>query len=434
MSYQTAIDYLFGLQKFGIKLGLETISKLLAALGNPHAGLRCIHVAGSNGKGSTCAFLHAICKEAGYKAGLYTSPHLSDFTERIKINDSCIAKAHVEALVEEIRMVCQKESLFTITFFEFATALALLYFYRKGADPVIVETGMGGAYDATNCLTPVLTAITSISLDHQKYLGLTISAIASEKAGIIKSGVPLICGARQKKVRKLFQNRCRITGSEMLCIDDDFLTKKNASGRFIFEGRGVLLQDLSSGLSGDHQLDNAAVAIAGAAMLRQQGYDISDAAIGRGIRHVRWPGRLELLGRSPDIIADGAHNPEAWLALKQFIGQNYRGKKQIFVLGILQDKNIGEMVRLVAEDAYALIFCKPESDRAAGYKMLENFISFSEKKKVFWIENSLAAYVQALGMAEKNDLICITGSLFLVGELREKILKQSKQSSGRIGL
>ncbi len=434
MRYQTAIDYLFGLQKFGIKLGLENIAKLLAALGNPHAALRCVHVAGSNGKGSTCAFLQAICREAGYTAGLYTSPHLSDFTERIRINDACIAKAAAAALVDEIRTVCQKKSLSTITFFEFSTALAFLYFYRKGADPVIVETGMGGSYDATNCLAPVLTVITAISLEHQKYLGLTIKAIATEKAGIIKPGIPLVSGARQKAVRKLLQDKCRDAGSDMLCIDEDFQTNKNADGGFTFEGRGMLFRDMSSGLAGDHQLDNAALAIAGADVLRKRGLDISDAAIRRGAGHVRWPGRLERLKSSPDIIADGAHNPEAWLALKNFIAHTYGDKRHIFVLGVLQDKNMEQMLSIVGENAFALIFCKPESDRGAGREMLENFISFSDEKKVFWCENSMDAYNLAIAMAEKNDLICITGSLFLVGELREKILKQPPRSSGRIAL
>ena len=434
MGYQQAIDYLFGLQKFGIKLGLENVSKLLSALGNPHTSLHCIHVAGSNGKGSTCAFLQAIFKHAGYATGLYTSPHLSDFTERIRINDAFISKLIVAELVADIKRICQKKSLHTITFFEFTTALAFLYFSRNSVDPVIVETGMGGAFDATNCITPVLTVITSISLEHQKYLGTTINAIASEKAGIIKPGIPLICGVRQKSVQKLFRNKCREAGAEFLRLDNDFMTRKNTSGGFTFEGRGVLLPDLQSGLAGAHQLDNAAVAIAGAYFMKKKGYSIENSAIRNGIQNVRWPGRLELLRSSPAVIADGAHNPEGWRALKKFITQRYSGKKQIFVLGIMQDKDIGGMLRILTEKAFAIIFCKPKIDRAAGYEILKNFISFSEQKKVFWFENSIDAYAKALCLAEKNDLLCITGSLFLVGELREIILKKTSKTSGRIAL
>lgn len=434
MRYQQAIEYLFGLRRFGIKPGLANIFRLLAALGNPQATLACIHVAGSNGKGSTCAFLQAVFKEAGYAAGMYTSPHLSDYTERIRVNDACIPRAIVAALVRDIRRVCEKKSMPAVTFFEITTALAFLYFAATGADPVIIETGMGGTYDATNCIQPMLTVITSISLEHQKYLGATISAIAAEKAGIIKPGIPLICGVRRRTAQKLLQRTCHACGSGLLQLDRDFLTKKSACGGFDFEGGNVVLRNLRCGLAGDHQRDNAALAIAGACALRANGYGVSVASIRNGIRNARWPGRLELLGQAPDVIADGAHNPEGLQALLAHLAQRYPNKKLIFVLGMMQDKDIAAMLRIVRKQAHAIVLCMPRIDRAAGYGTLKNFISFSEKKRVFWFENSADAYAHALRLAGSRECVCITGSLFLVGELRDRILRRRPETSGRIAL
>lgn len=434
MRYQQAIDYLFGLRRFGIRPGLENITILLEALGNPHKSLACIHVAGSNGKGSTCAFLQAVFREAGYGAGMYTSPHLSDYTERIRINDACIPRAAVTALVDDIRRVCKKKSLPAVTFFEITTALAFRYFADAGADPVIVETGMGGAYDATNCILPLLTVITTISLEHQKYLGASIRAIAAEKAGIVKPGIPLICGVRHRTAQSLLEKKCRAAGSVRVQLGRDFFAEKTAGGGFCFTGGDVRLRHLRSGLAGDHQVRNAALAIAGACALRAKGYGITAASIRNGIRRARWPGRLELLGKAPPVIADGAHNPEGLQALQTFLSQRYPHKKLIFILGILQDKAIAAMLRAVQKQAHALVLCRPRIDRAAGYETLKNFISFSDEKRVFWFENSADAYAHACRLAGRNACVCITGSLFLVGELRDIILGRQPETSGRMAM
>jgi len=434
MAYKQSIDYLFDLQRFGIKLGLENISRLLSLLGNPHKSLHCIHVAGTNGKGSTCAFLQSIFAHAGYAAGLYTSPHLTDFTERIRINDDCIPQAVVTELVSEIKKICKRNALTTITFFEFTTAMAFHYFRLRHADPVIIETGMGGRWDATNVITPRVSIITSISMEHEQYLGKKLRDIAGEKAGIIKPGVPLVSGVRSSTAKDVFMNRCLDEGSTLLVSGRDFTIRKRQPGNFSFKGLGVTLPTLQSGLQGDHQFQNAALALAGALLMRNYGYRIDARSMEKGIQAAHWPGRLEQLCSKPTVVADGAHNPQGWRMLKKAISTNFQYEKQIFILGAMQDKAIDKMLKILTHDAYAIIVCRPRLERAAGMEFFEKFISFSSKKRVFWIEKSKDAYSKARSLAGDKDIVCITGSLFLVGELRETILKNTACSSGRIPL
>jgi dihydrofolate synthase / folylpolyglutamate synthase len=434
MRYQQAIDYLFSLQKFGIKLGLKNITKLLSLLGNPHTSLNCIHVAGTNGKGSTCAFLQSIFKHAGYKTGLYTSPHLIDFTERIRINDCCIPQKIAGELVAEIMALCDKNALQTITFFEFTTAMAFYYFKRCHADPVIVETGMGGRYDATNVITPLVSIITSISMEHEKYLGKCIDDIAREKAGIIKSGIPVVFAVRNSAAENIFRQRCHDAGSPGLIKGRDFKVLKHSHGAFSFKGLATSLPGMQCGLSGDHQLSNASLALAGALTMRAHGYKIDDSVLRAGIEKVKWPGRLERLRTHPTVIADGAHNPEGWRMLKKTISAYPGHKKRILILGAMEDKDIDKMLKILTPDAYAIIVCRPKTGRAAGRETIEKFISFSDRKRVFWFEKSSDAYEKALSLAGKNNLVFIAGSLFLVGELREIILKKTPYASGRIAL
>lgn len=434
MRYNQAIDYVFSLQKFGIKLGLSNITKLLSLLDNPHTPLTFIHVAGTNGKGSTCAFLQSIFKHAGYNAGLYTSPHLSDFTERIRIQDVCIPRKTVCELTADIKRICEKNDLNAVTFFEFTTALALQYFKLRHADPVIIETGMGGRCDATNCIAPRVSIITSISMDHEKYLGASLKAIAREKAGIIKPGIPLVCAVRSPAAQNIISMGCRDAGSPLLLKGRDFKAVKHAPGIFSFTGLKTTLPYMHCGLGGDHQMSNAALAVAAALSLRPQGYHVDDAALRAGIAHVQWPGRLEQLRSGPTVIADGAHNPEGWRMFKKAIAAYPEHAKRIFILGAMEDKAVAAMLKILTPEAYAIIVCRPKTGRAAGRETFEKFISFSDRKRVFWIEKSDQAYNKALSLAEKNDLVLITGSLFLVGELRELILKKTASSSGRIAM
>ena len=337
-------------------------------------------------------------------------------------------------LTAEIKKICENNALHTITFFEFTTAMAFYYFKLRHADPVIIETGMGGRYDATNSIIPQVSIITSISMEHEKYLGKSIEAIAREKAGIIKPGIPLVCAVRSSVAKEVFSRRCRDAGSPLMMKGRDFKVVKHAQDIFSFTGLHTSLKNMHCGLSGDHQLSNAALAMAGALTMRTYGYQVDDAALRAGIENVQWPGRLEQLRTHPTVIADGAHNPEGWRMLKKALSVYPNYKKRIFILGAMEDKAIDKMLKILTPDAYAIIVCRPKTDRAAGRETIEKFISFSDRKRVFWFEKSAQAYNKALSLAGENDLVCITGSLFLVGELREIILNKTPCASGRIAL
>lgn len=436
MNYIRAIDYLFGLQKFGIKLGLSNITSLLRYMGNPEKKLNCIHVGGTNGKGSTCAFLLSILKQSGYRAGLYTSPHLVDFAERIRINDKEISRTRVAALTEDIRFLCKQKSLSHITFFEAATAMAFKYFADEKADPVIVEVGMGGRYDATNVITPMISIITTINVDHQHYLGSTLAEIAREKAGIIKQDVPLVSGVRETAIKNYFKKVCTKYHAPFYQLGSSIQCRKTGFNTFTFAGMGMRLQDVQCGLAGDHQLRNASLAITAAELLNKQSYNVPQASILKGIKEVRWPGRMEIIRKNPTIVLDGAHNPEGWRALKRSLLNDFTYGHLYLVLGIMEDKNVKTMLKILTPGAHTVIFCRPGITRAAQKERIENFIRFSEHKKVFsWVEKSSEALKKILNLASKKDLICITGSLFLIGEIKEYLGQREKSTtSGRIGL
>jgi len=432
MDYRQSIAYLFGLQRFGIKLGLANIEKLLSLLGNPHKKLRCVHIAGTNGKGSTAAFLHSILLHSGYRAGLYTSPHLVNFNERIKINNTEISRKRVAQIVTVIREMCRCEDLETITFFEFITALAFQYFAEEKTDLVIMETGMGGRLDATNVVHPLVTIITSISLEHQVYLGNTLQQIAAEKAGIIKKNAPLLTGARQPGVIKLFTEQCRKLKTPLYVLGKDFSSKKNGLAVLNYRGFDCSLKNARLGLLGDHQVRNAGLALGAAELLRGQGFIIKEEDMLQGLQKARWPGRLEVIRQKPAVVLDGAHNPEAWKALRGALRKYFIFKNLFMVIGIMQDKDITRMIETLTPDAHTVIFCKPKMDRAAGKTAIASGMAAFLEKKILWIEDTATAVNKALELAAPDDLICVTGSLFTVGEAREYLLPNRHPASGRI--
>ncbi len=434
MNYPESISYLFGLQKFGIKLGLSNITSLLNYLDNPHKMLRCIHIAGSNGKGSTGAFLQSILKHGGYRAGFFTSPHLIDFTERIRINDHKITHQRVVMLVKQIKSVCNRHFLKNITFFEFVTAMAFKYFEEEGADPVIVEVGMGGRYDATNVIKPLLSIITSISPDHQAYLGSTLREISLEKAGIIKRNVPVISGARQPSVNSFFEKRCKNMDSAFYQLGRDIRCRKIKPRVFSYQGFDLKLKNLQCGLFGDHQIRNASLAIAASEQLKNKNYQLSENDIITGIKKTVWHGRLEIIKKNPAVVLDGAHNPAAWRTLVKTIKTEFSTRRLFLMLGVMEDKDIRRMVNILTPYAYAVMFCRPMIWRAATKQHIEKFIRFSRHKNVFWCDNVSTAFGKTLKMASKQDIICVTGSLFVVGEVREYMLKSKTFSSGPIAL
>lgn len=415
MTYQKSITYLYGLQKYGIKFGLTKISKLLTALNNPQKNLPCIHIAGTNGKGSTAAFIASILSKAGYKVGLYTSPHLISFTERIKINSRKISKRDVTRLTTLLKNKTKKIN--SITYFEFVTAMALRYFTEQKVDICLLEVGMGGRLDATNLVSPLISIITNISKEHENYLGHTLLEIAHEKAGIIKKKSILITGATQPKVLSLFKERCHTLHTRYYQLGKDVSLSTSDHNIVNYRGIKYKLEDIKIGLLGDYQLNNAALALAAVEMLRDKEYRIRDKAIYQGLSDVYWPGRLEVVNKSPLVVLDGAHNPVAMKNLKKALLKTFEFRKLILILGIMEDKNIQGMIKEIVPFADKVILCSPNLDRAASTRTLSSMI---HKLKVTYhqIEDVKEATSYALSIAHSRDLICVTGSLFTVGEAR----------------
>ncbi|MBW2653232.1 MAG: bifunctional folylpolyglutamate synthase/dihydrofolate synthase [Deltaproteobacteria bacterium] len=421
MSYQKSIAYLYGLQKFGIKFGLAKISKLLSCLDNPHKKLSFIHIAGTNGKGSTAACLASVLSKAGYRVGLYTSPHLTSFTERIKIGNHEISRKDVDRLTQ--LLINKARKIDSITFFEFVTAMALLYFAEKKVDLCILEVGMGGRLDATNVVSPIISIITNISKEHEYYLGNTILEIAREKAGIIKKKSSLITGATQANVLTLFRKRCHNLQTEFYCLGEDF-SIKTRNNHSSYHGINFNLEAIKIGLFGDFQYNNAAIALAAIELLRMKDYHIGDKAIYRGLKDVYWPGRLEIVKKAPVVILDGAHNPVAMKSLRNALIKNFNFEKLILILGIMEDKNIKGMLKEIVPYAHKVILCKPNMNRAASPTSLAGIIKVYNVKH-YKVDDVKEAILYALSTASKKDLICVAGSLFTVGEAREVFKKKS---------
>jgi dihydrofolate synthase/folylpolyglutamate synthase len=443
--YRNSLDYLFGLQRFGIKLGLSNITALLKHLGNPHQGLPAVHIAGSNGKGSTAAFLTSILRQAGYRVGLYTSPHLIDFAERIQVNGVPISEDQVVRLTDRIREVVgdmeKSGELWpdssisslpedfdpkkaTLTFFEFTTAMAFVHLREERVDLAVLETGMGGRLDATNVINPLLALISPISLEHQQYLGKTLLQVAGEKAGIIKPGRPLLTTARQPRVVALLQEKCREVQAPFYAHGRDFRGIKTGPRLMDFRGRRHRWKGFRLGLAGSHQVLNASLSLAAAEMLLEMGFLLKEDHLRNGLAETKWPGRLERVGNSPSILLDGAHNPGATRVLKQALEEEFPRRRLILVLGIMADKEIPKMMPNLVPLADLLILTRPHMERAASLELLRKHVSPWEKPTLE-IADVGGALEKAMGEAGREDLVVVTGSLYTVGEARAYLIRKS---------
>jgi dihydrofolate synthase/folylpolyglutamate synthase len=415
--------WVFDLQKYGIKFGLSSTLNLLARLGIPYERGQYIHLAGTNGKGSVAAMLSAILTRAGYPVGLFTSPHLVRFEERYRLRDQDISSEGLLYLINQVRDAIDKAE--PSTFFEFATAMAFLHFHEQGARPVILETGMGGRLDATNIVQPLVSVITNISLDHQEFLGETLSAIAWEKAGIIKEGVPLVTHAHQKRVLQLFRQRCRELAAPLYLGGVDFKTRARPGGHFSYQGLKLRLDELTVNLPGRHQLRNAAVALAVLELLQEQGFPVTEANIREGLAGIRWPGRLERLPQDPRFILDGAHNPAAARSLAQTLKQEHLQGRRLLVMGIMADKDGTAIMESLLPLAQTVIFTRPRYFRAAK---TEDLARWAEPYPLeVLLEPEVAQAVQrAQLLAGPQDQVVVTGSLYTVGEAMEYFEKISE--------
>jgi dihydrofolate synthase/folylpolyglutamate synthase len=415
--FQQSLDYLYGLQKFGIKFGLNCTENLLARVGNPHRKLRCIHIAGTNGKGSTAAILSRILLKHGLRTGLYTSPHLVRFTERFRINDEEVAAERILRVFEKIRKTLDESQ--PPTFFEMVTAMAFLYFAEEQVDLAIVETGMGGRLDATNVITPEVCIITNVGFDHQEHLGATLSSIAREKAGIIKQSAPLVTGALQPVAQGIMKTACMNKLAPLYRFKSDFRVRRNSKGSFQYRGIGVNWPSMRLNLMGHHQMGNAAVALAGLEVLEQKHLVVLQPELIReAMLEVRWPARLEVLDRNPTVLLDGAHNPQGAESLRDALKGVFTYKNLHLVIGIMADKDILGILRRHLPLADTAIFTKPEYARAASpdeiRKMARPYI-----QKCYVIDDPASAIREARHLAGPDDLICITGSLYFAGEVKQ---------------
>ncbi|MGQ9687892.1 MAG: bifunctional folylpolyglutamate synthase/dihydrofolate synthase [Desulfobaccales bacterium] len=408
--------WVFDLQKYGIKFGLSSTLNLLSRLGVPYEQSHYLHLAGTNGKGSVAAMLSAILTRAGYPVGLFTSPHLVRFAERFRLRDEDIGSEALLDLINQVRAAIDETE--PPTFFEFTAAMAFLYFYRQGARPIILETGMGGRLDATNIVQPLVSVITNISLDHQFFLGHTLMAIAGEKAGIIKPGAPLVTHARQKSVLDLFRRRCREVEAPMYVGGVDFKTRGLGDGRFSYQGRHQRWDNLTVNLRGRHQYRNAAVALAVVELLQEKGFPVPEEAIREGLAATRWPGRLMTVPQDPRVILDGAHNPDAARTLARALKQQRLRGRRILVMGIMADKDEDAILGALLPLADMVIFTRPDYFRAAKPEDL------ARRAKHYALEVLMEpevpqAVARGRSLAGPADQVVVTGSLYTVGEALE---------------
>jgi dihydrofolate synthase/folylpolyglutamate synthase len=412
LSYREAVQYLYSLQKYGIKFGLSKTANLLKAFGNPHRGQSYVHIAGSNGKGSVAAMVESVLMKSGLRVGFYSSPHLVRFTERFRINGQEIAPKKAAAIVGELIKVIKPGQ--HPTFFEAVTAMALIYFARENVDISIIEVGMGGRLDATNVIRPIVTAITNISLEHQFFLGSRLLDIAKEKGGIVKTGVDLVTAANQPSIIRLFESICETKKASFWRVGKDVRYRSNGS-KFSYFGLRRNFKGLELGLKGKFQNRNAALSLAVIELLEKKGYAFSSRDIVEGLKDTKWPGRMHVVSQEPLIILDGAHNPKAISELAHSIKHDFNYRRLILVIGVMEDKDVEGILRGILPIVDHVIYTRPDYYRSARpERLMKEGLSMGKPGEI--VPAISTALDMAKEMAGPKDVILVSGSLFTVGE------------------
>jgi dihydrofolate synthase/folylpolyglutamate synthase len=422
MSYPRTIEYLYGLQKYGMKFGLDNIRKLMSVFDNPQNSFRCVHVAGTNGKGSTSSMIESVLKTAGVKTGLFSSPHLISFTERIRVNGEEITEEDVITLAEEVRAEAEKIEDFSPTFFEVVTAMAFLHFRKTRVQWAVIETGLGGRLDATNVIVPEATVITSVGIDHCEFLGKTLREVASEKAGVIKDGVPVVTASQEEAAREVIRRKAAEKGSQLSTYGESFKAELISeslgaiSFRYFSEGRSY---DLTVPLAGRHQMINASTAVRTAEIIMAK-YPAMRCDIGKGLSNVRWPGRLEMVNDDPPVLIDGAHNPQASSALSLYLREVAlsKYKRIILVVGTMGDKDVGGILDPLLPLASQILFTAPAYGRSAPPERLAAVAAAKGYSSIV-VPGVAEAVKKAEEICLPGDLIVITGSFYTLGEAKE---------------
>jgi len=395
-----ALAFLHRLSQFGFQPGLESTRRLAAAVGNPHERLRFIHVAGTNGKGSTCAFIESVYRTAGFRTGLYTSPHLVRFGERIQVNRQILPDETLARLVSELRQRMPAD--LQPTFFEFTTVVALMAFAEAGVDLVIWETGLGGRLDATNIVTPLASVITSIGLDHMQVLGSTVAQIATEKAGIIKPGIPVLTAVDRADALEVIRYRARDLDAHCVVVD------ANAVGRMT----------LPVSLLGPHQRMNATLAVVAVRLLRPV-LPVSDDQVAHGLAHTVWAGRMQVLQRGDQTwLLDGAHNEDGVAAFRRALAEHFPGRHPVLVLGMLRDKAWRGMASQLAPLASRLVVAPVSSPRTVAPDEVRRALLEAHCGRAV---RACASVEEALRAVAREPFVAVTGSLYFIGECLERM-------------
>ena len=408
-------DYLSQLNSSIIRLGLAPVQTLLSSLHDPQSRYASVLIGGTNGKGSIAATMAAIMQAAGYRVGLYTSPHLVDLRERIRVNGDMISAIDLQSLIDEIKGHIREE----VTYFEFLTAVAFLYFYRSQVEVAILEVGLGGRLDATNVVMPVVSVISNISLEHQEYLGKGLANIAREKGGIIPVGGVCVTAAKQGPVREILDGICRDRLALLYRLGKDIRVRRHRDGTFSYQGLKKNYRRVACSLKGRHQVENTALALAATELLAVRGnLPVNDDAVYRGVKNTRWEGRLEILQSNPQIILDGGHNPAGIAVLGRALQKDFSYRRLILIFGVLRDKNFLLMLKKLAPLADTVILTRPETERAVSPSELSEPAQ-RYCRHVEIVAGTHQALQRALAVAAGEDLICVAGSLYLIGELKQ---------------
>ncbi|MBP1889664.1 dihydrofolate synthase/folylpolyglutamate synthase [Clostridium moniliforme] len=424
MNYEEAMEYIKKIGNFGSNYGLERTERLLDILGNPHKKIKCIHVAGTNGKGSTTSIITSILMEEGFKVGMYTSPYLEEFEERIQINRENIKKEELAFYMKDVKKAVDeviKEGYSHPTEFEIITCLMFLYFYVKKVDYAVIEVGLGGRLDSTNVIKPLVSVIASISLDHTNILGSSLKEIAREKGGIIKEDIPLVLYPQEEEALNELKNIAEEKNSKIYEVkkDDgellDIIKERDYYQKIKIKGE-LDIYYLNLKLLGEHQILNCALAVKTVEVLSKlEGFKINN--LKKGVENAKWKGRLEVLNKKPTVVIDGAHNIQGIKSLTRNVTKYFKYNNLYLLIGILADKQVEEMINEIAPLSKKIIALTPNSDRAE--------LSSELKKEIEKVNNNVEsfesyedAFKSILKVAKEEDLILVTGSLYMIGEMR----------------
>lgn len=427
--FHQTLDWLYSLEARGQIFKLDRMERALALIGDPHLRLPAIHIAGTKGKGSIAAMLDSCLRAAGYRCGLYTKPHLINLTERTRVDGVEISPGLMLEYIERLRTVYDRAGM-ALTFFEFTVTLMFLYFAEAGLDIAVIETGLGGRLDSTNVVRPLLSVITPIGFDHVEYLGYSIASIAAEKGGIIKHATPVVVGTRQPEARTTLSSIAAQLASPAMMIDREFSYRSRApQHRLDYHGLGLDLENVELGLGGAFQHENAAIAIAALEAMRAQGWRLEEPTIRHGLKHVIWPGRFDVVLRRPTVILDCAHNELSVEALLETLAMEFGPKvRPRLVFGCLEDKNWVRMAELLAPRVRDVTLTRVKPKRPLEPECL--LPRFTPLVSTRVIREPWCAVEQVMAEAGGDDVILVTGSVYLVGEVYPYFLARQ----GRRGL